>query len=249
MNSPAKSAPPTQLPSQLPAQLPLPLALPKTSRFENFVYGQNEAVVAAMQDIAQNEPRCNNNDRPFEPLTLLTGSYGKTHLLQAACHAAKSSFYLPLKMRELVPEMLHGIEQYALVALDDVDCRADDQGWETALYDSLNRCRANHTQVVVSMQQKPADIAFTLPDLQSRLQWGPAYQLQHLSETDMVQALQLHANMRAITLPAEVAEYLLKRHTRDLRSLLETLQKLDQAQLAEKRQLTIPFVKATLDIA
>jgi DnaA family protein len=45
----------------------------------------------------------------------------------------------------------------------------------------------------------------------------------------------------------ETSEYLLKRVPRDLRSLLEILDELDEASLAAQRRLTIPFIRDALE--
>jgi len=47
-------------------------------------------------------------------------------------------------------------------------------------------------------------------------------------------------------LPVDVGRFLLNRLSRDMNTLLETLDKLDNASLEAKRKLTIPFVKEVL---
>ena len=44
-------------------------------------------------------------------------------------------------------------------------------------------------------------------------------------------------------LAPDVLNYIFQRHARDLQSLLEVLDRLDELSLAEKRRLTIPFVR------
>jgi DnaA family protein len=50
-----------------------------------------------------------------------------------------------------------------------------------------------------------------------------------------------------LQLPYETSEYLLKRMPRDLPSLLEILDALDDASLVAQRRLTIPFIRDALE--
>jgi DnaA family protein len=48
-------------------------------------------------------------------------------------------------------------------------------------------------------------------------------------------------------LPAETARYLQRRFPRDMRSLCEVLDTLDDAAFAAQRRITVPFIKQILD--
>ena len=73
------------------------------------------------------------------------------------------------------------------------------------------------------------------------------YQLRELDDAGRVEALRLRAAQRGLQLPYETSEYLLKRMPRDLRSLFEVLDLLDEASLAAQRRLTIPFIRDALE--
>jgi DnaA family protein len=82
-----------------------------------------------------------------------------------------------------------------------------------------------------------------LPDLRSRLVWGPVFQLQVLPDAKKREALQLRAQLRGLELPENVADYLLSHYPRDLFGLFARLDQLDTAAMALQRKLTIPFIK------
>jgi DnaA-homolog protein len=67
-----------------------------------------------------------------------------------------------------------------------------------------------------------------------------------LSDDDKQKLLQQKARLRGIELPDEVARYLFNRQQRDLRALVDILDKLDKASMVHQRKLTIPFVKDVL---
>ena len=222
-------------------QLPLGIGLKDAATFDNFYPAGNELLLQALQQ---------GND------TMLyiwgpAGS-GKSHLLQALCHATAanghSPVYLPLQeLVSLSATLLEGLEQQALIAVDDIQTVAGLSHWEEGLFHLYNRVRDSGHRLVVSATAAPAGLALTLPDLVSRLGWGPVFQLAVLTDFDKRAALQLRAHRRGLEMGDEVAEYLLRRCPRDMDSLFNLLNRLDQASLAAQRRLTIPFVRQLLD--
>ncbi len=222
-------------------QLPLSIGLKDSATFENFYAVDNEVVLQSLQQ---------GNDR----MIYLWGpaGCGKSHLLQALCRAVAaeglSPVYLPLQeLISLTPELLHGLEQQALIAIDDIQVVAGLSEWEEALFHLYNRVRERDQRLVVSASVAPAGLALTLPDLTSRLGWGPVFQLATLTDTDKRAALLMRARRRGLEMGSEVADYLLRRCPRDMDSLFNLLNRLDQASLAAQRRLTIPFVRDLLD--
>ena len=63
---------------------------------------------------------------------------------------------------------------------------------------------------------------------------------------DRAQALQLRATHRGLDLPDETASYLLSRSRRDMASLYDVLDVLDEEALRAQRRLTVPFVRDVL---
>ena len=219
-------------------QLPLAVRLNDSATFDNFFAAGNENVLHELVTGAH----------PFTYLWGVPGT-GKTHLLQAACHASGSgSVYLPLGEEGIVPEMLEGMEQLSLLCLDNIDVIAGDANWETALFHLYNRLRDLEHHLIVAANKSPAAIPLQLADLKSRLSWGISYQLMELSDADKVLAMQECTRRRGMHLPTEVAEYLLKRYPRDMVSLFELIERLDEGSLAAQRKITIPFVRQLLGL-
>ena len=223
-------------------QLPLGMWLREGANFENYFAKANSQLLASLK----------NSDEQF---VFLWGaeSVGKTHLLQAACHVAtargEGSVYLPMsEAAQFAPEMLEGLEQMSLVAIDDVDAIAGDRDWETALFNLYNRIRDTGTgRLLVAGNKQLPELGLLLPDLQSRLSWGLVYQVHVMSDAEKLQALKRRADSRGFELPDEVANYLLRHYQRQTSALFELLDRLDQHSLAEQRRLTIPFVKKVIE--
>ena len=178
-------------------------------------------------------------------------STGKSHLLQAACQQAAEHHctvaYLPMMVLvDLSPEIFDGLEQMSLVCIDDVQQIAGRAEWEEALFHFYNRVRDAGGRLLVTADVAPSALAVSLPDLQSRLVWGPVLQLNELSDAGKIAALQLRAKGRGFDLPDEVAQFLMRRSVRDMTSLFVLLDRLDEASLVQQRKLTIPFVRGLI---
>lgn len=218
-------------------QIPLRIGLRDSATFGNFYPGPNAEVVHTLSHASE----------PFIYIGGATGS-GRSHLLQAACHevseAQQLAAYLPMdECLAMGPQMLDGMEQMALLAIDDVDLLAGSAEWEQALFHLYNRVRDAGHRMVVAGNGAPVALGITLPDLLSRLGWGPVFQLQPLDDGQKAEAMRMRAEQRGMALPVEVADYLLNHGSRDMHDLFVLLDKLDEASLTEQRKLTIPFVK------
>ncbi|MBB3140613.1 DnaA regulatory inactivator Hda [Halomonas organivorans] len=230
--------------SRAPAQLPLGVGLRDDATFANFHPGPGAALVDRLK---------HQLDDDGEPFLYLWGSegVGRSHLLQAACHAAsdrdRRALYLPLEeLGHFPPLMLEEVERLDLVAIDDLERVVGRKRWEEALFHAFNRLRDAGRRLVIAAEAPPRQLAVKLPDLASRLTWGMTFHVQGLGDDDRLAALQLRARMRGMQLPDEVARYILHRGPRTLEALFESLETLDHASLSAQRKLTIPFVKQAL---
>jgi DnaA-homolog protein len=174
---------------------------------------------------------------------------GKTHLLQAACAAAgEAAAYFPLdRAFSLPPEALAGYERSPLLCIDDVDQVAGDQDWERALFRLFNEAAELRNRLIFAASVAPRQAPWFLDDWRSRAGSCVVYQLHELDDQGRIEALRLRAAQRGLQLPYETSEYLLKRMPRDLPSLFEILDALDEASMVEQRRLTIPFIRDELE--
>ena len=214
------------------AQLPLGIQLAEQTTLEQFVAGPNAAAVNALR-------------APEADVVLLgpVGS-GKSHLLQAAARNHDFSTYLPLRqLIERAPSLLEALEALSLVCIDDADEAVGNAAWEHALLRLIDGLRSHGGHWVAASRTPPH---FLTPDLRSRWQWGAQHVLAPLADTDRKRLLVDRCNARGINLPGPVADYLLARIPRDNASLMAWVQKLDDASLAARRRLTIPFVRGLL---
>jgi DnaA family protein len=228
------------------AQLALNVRLKDSASFANFFPAQNAEAV----DCLRRSLESLDSGKPAERVIYLWGSphSGRTHLLQAACHRAQAFAlpfsYVPLDdVAALAPSVLDGLESNSLVCLDDIHAIAGLRAWEEAIFALSERLRSRDGLLVAAAEAPVAQLSLSLPDLVTRLTWGPTYALQTLSDDEKLSALQLRATRLGLELPPDVARYVLARYPRDTRSLFEWLDRMDRQALAAQRRLTIPFLK------
>jgi DnaA-homolog protein len=219
-------------------QLALGVRLRADAVFESFWPGLNGEIVATLRMPSA------------APLWLWgAGGSGKTHLLQAVCAAAGApAAYFPLaRSLALPPEALAGFERTRVLCVDDVDAVAGDLAWERALFRLFNEAAELRTRLIFAAAAPPRQSDWRLEDWRSRAAACVVYQLRELDDEGRIEALRLRAAQRGLQLPYETSEYLLKRMPRDLRSLFEILDQLDEASLVAQRRLTIPFIRDALE--
>jgi DnaA family protein len=223
-------------------QLHLPVRLVREPTLRDYYVGANGEAVAAVAAIAR-------GDATGEPYLLLFGgpATGKSHLLQAACQAAASgpgkAQYVPLGQPGLTPAILDALEHRDLIAIDDVQRIAGDLEWETALFDLFNRARERGCRLLMTAATAPDALGLRLPDLRSRLQWGPRYCLAPLSDADCERLLIGVAAELGMRLGGETARYIMNNHARDPASLVALLERIDAVSLRAQRQPSIPLVR------
>jgi DnaA family protein len=224
------------------SQLALPLSLQDRGVFESFWPGDNAALLAFLENLADTAPQAGAQAGCW----LWGGAAtGKTHLLHAVCERlGDDAVYLPLdSLVHEGPGILEGLATRRAVCLDNIDAVAADEDFELALFDLLNQVADRQVLLVIAARSAPRDCGFELADLQSRLSRLPVFRVEPLDETGCIQALKLRANQRGLELPDDTARFLLSRSRRDMGSLYRWLDRLDAEALIAQRRLTIPFVR------
>lgn len=230
------------------AQLTLKVQLPDDETFDSYKSQGNIAVVSQLQSFVQQE-----HGEPHGFYLFGLPSSGKSHLLHAcSSHSTKlGQSSVCLSCEELIKmpiEVVDGLEQMDLICLDDIHLIAGDKRWEKAIFDLYNRVLEQNKCILISGNESVSKLGINLPDLVSRLSWGLTEQIKPLDDAEKVSALQHRASQRGLTLSEEVVKFLLNRLSRDMSSLIESLDVLDKASIQEQRKITIPFIKEVLTL-
>lgn len=237
--------------STLAPQLLLEIGLSKEHSFENYIPPVANDVCGKLK-YSVFESR--------QPFVYLVGpkDCGKTHLSIASHNFATkhdlNSYYVSCRdvrnsmSGEEFETYLEHLKSFDFLVLDGVEAFFGDALFEIALFSLYNHYRDLGLQMLCSARDLPQHLGIKLPDLDSRMRSGLTISVQQLSEDEMKQALDHRARERGIVLSEEVINFVYLRSSRSLGALLGVLDRLDHAQLVEKRSLTVPFVKKVLGL-
>jgi len=195
---------------------------------DNFVPGDNAALIAALRDQVQ---------RRDGSLLYMWGSSGsgRSHLLHAAAALA-----VPLRSVARSPESpVSG----ALVCIDDVE-RCDEENL-AALFRLLINARNEQQSLLITGNAPPAALGFRT-DTSSRIAQGLVFEMRPLTDEQKRETLMQHAAGRGMQLAPEIISYLLRHSRRDLPWLMAVLDALDEASLSLARPITLPLLREIL---
>lgn len=212
-------------------QLPLAVQLRDSASFDSFYAGPNAAAVAALRGAREN--------------VFLYGppASGKSHLLQAAAREWGAA-YLPLaQLAALGPEALEGYGNVAALCVDETDAALTQRDWCLALLRLLDTLRTRGARLALAGGAAPERLSIALPDLRTRLSACALFGLRPLDDEARAALLRERAQARGLQMPDEVSRWLLSQLPRDNGTLMRVLDRLDQASLAQRRRLTLPFVQ------
>jgi DnaA family protein len=225
-------------------QLTLGVQLKERATFASFHTARNQELVAHLRHVASRTPA---------GTTWLAGphSAGKSHLLQAVCAEVgegKRVAYLPLEtLLPFGPETLAGAESLDLACFDDVQAIAGLEAWEQRLFSIWQAAFERNSSLLFAARENPAHVDFGLADLKSRLTSAAVFAVRELNDEEQLEALELRARLRGLELPPETARYLQRRFPRDMRTLCDILDTLDDASFVAQRRLTVPFIRDVID--
>src|SRR5688572_12149895 len=219
-------------------QLALDLAGLPLPTLGNFIVGRNSELLANLQRLAARQA-----GEHFLYVWGLSGS-GRSHLLKAVAaelqRAGATAVYITCAAETRLAD---GLERMDCVVLDDVD-RLDDEG-QLAAFGLYNALRERNSTLLAAGAAPPVQLKLR-EDLVTRLAWGLVYQVHALTDEEKARALADYASGRGFRLLPEVCDYLLTRSSRDLSSLLATLDALDRYSLETKRPVTVPLARELL---
>ena len=173
---------------------------------------------------------------------------GKTHVLRAVREALRERGAVCGWCDADTPNPPPFDERWTAVLLDDVHLygsaeQATAFNW---FVNALNPATGTARWVLAAGNLPPADLPLR-EDLRTRLGWGHVFQLQMLSETERRAVLRQHADARGLFLGDDVLDFMLKRFSRDLGSLMQLFDRLDRHALRTQRALTVPLLKDLLE--
>jgi DnaA-homolog protein len=220
-------------------QMALDIGLQPVASLESFLAGPNVAALEHLKLWASSAMRS-----PVPTYLWGESASGKTHLLKAVREALREQGANVGWIDAQVHEPPEFNPAWSAVILDDVHLYTAVQ--QHAAFNWFINAQTEQRWVLAAGALPPADLQLR-DDLRTRLGWGHVYALHVLTEQERRAVLRREADARGVFLGDEVMDFMLKRFSRDLGSLMQLLQQLDGYALSTKRAITIPLIKSMLE--
>ena len=232
-------------------QLVLPLFARVQQNWDNFVVGENQLLVNAVEASVS---EALTEQYPAVSLIFLAGSHGagKSHLLFALLGNLINSGhsnqvqYLDLEQEGRDHLGLADIAPKKINLLDNVDVLAGDSNSERALFGVVEQIRQKQCTYIVTARSTLNEAAFELKDLASRLGAGLQFNVSEMDDQQTQRAIAMRFKSMGLHVTEAVTSYILTRFPRDKHKLFAALDALDAAALKEQRKITIPFIRDTV---
>jgi DnaA family protein len=214
----------------------LDLAALAPPSLESFVDGKNTELAHLLRQFSQRHA-----SQAGERFAYLWGESGagKTHLLKALAESDHTR-YIPANAPE--SSFTHTPE-ISLYLLDD--CEKLSPQAQIDAFALFNETRANNGFLVAAGNAAPMSLSLR-EDLRTRFGWGLIYQIHGLTDEEKIDALERLAQSRGISISSGVLPYLITHFHRDMSSLTQMLNQLDQYSLEVKRPITLPLLREVL---
>lgn len=225
-------------------QMPLRLAARERASFDNYVPGANLAVLEHLRRYTGS---------PGEPVLYLHGpdGSGRTHLVQAVCSAAaargQTTVRVGLTEAERLPlAALDGLENLAVVCIEDLDAIAGQRIWEAALDQLCARLVARGGGLVMTGARVAVAAGFVHPGFAKRIAQAMDFALAPLDAAGFAALLAARAGRLGLALPREVAALLLNHCADHPGRLIAALDALERALPQARGRLGVTGVRALL---
>ena len=169
---------------------------------------------------------------------------GKSHLLRAwvaqALDAGKKAVYIDAAATPLTEAAFEA--EY--LAIDQIEKLGNEE--QAFLFAVFNRFRnSGKGFLLLSSEHTPQQLVIR-EDLRTRMAYCLVYEVKPLTDQEKIDALVSMAAARQVTIDPEIFEYLLNHWRRDMDSLMQMLDTLDNYAVTMGKRITLPLLRQLL---
>ncbi len=235
-----------------------PCSVNRDYTFENFVVGScNRLAQASAMTVGENP------GNSYNPLFIHGNvGLGKTHLLQAICHAVlrkrPEARVVYLSCEEFTNRFIQSIERKCVdefrafhrsadvLVVDDVDFLASKAKTQEEFFHTFNELFHAKRQVVLSSDRPPLEIPTLEDRLVSRFKWGLVTDIDMPCFETRVAIVKRKARMRSVDLPDDIAYLIAQRVTTNIRELEGALTKVLGVAAITEQDLSVALAEDAL---
>ncbi len=226
--------------------------------FDHFVTGPcNRLAHAAALAVAGDPGRAYNPLFLYGPVGM-----GKTHLLQAICHAVRErdpeAVCLYISCETFVNHFIKGVESGALhqfryryrcvdvLVIDDIQFLAERERSQEEFFHTFNTLYQSQRQIILSADSSPPEIPSLKERLVSRFNSGLVTLLDRPCLETRMAIVSKKAKLRCIEIPEEVVRFLAARIDSNIRDLEGALTKIDASSQTHAAPITLELAREAL---
>lgn len=227
--------------------------------FDNFVVGPSNRFSHAAATAVSESPA-----KVYNPLFIYGGvGLGKTHLMQAVCHAILERegrgvkiCYLPSE--KFTNELIDAIQHHStarfrqkyrgvdVLVIDDVHFIAGKESTQEEFFHTFNALYDAHKQIIISSDRIPKDISNLEERLVSRFEWGLVTDIQPPDFETRVAILKKKMEHESTPIPDEVVFFIAQSVKTNIRELEGALIRVLAYSLLENKHISLELTREVL---
>ena len=219
----------------LPRQQLLDLKPEQIPSLDNFIPGRNRELLGRLRAIAR--PDCLDAIYLWGP-----PGCGRSHLLNALANLVEGRRPFLALTAAQVDDAL-SVAPGGLLIVDDIHELTN--AGQSTLFKTFNAARLTGLSMLLSGPTPPRELLLR-EDLRTRIGQTLIFEIKPLTDDEKSDALQRHALMRGMRMDEGLLQYLLRHGRRDLPSLMNVLDALDNASLEQQRPPTLPLLREVM---
>ena len=159
-------------------------------------------------------------------------------------HASLNSYKTQPKIIDLNKKILNpDVFKYPMVFIKNLSSDTLNQESEILLFNGFNYCLNQNTKILFSSNDFIKNLDIKLADLESRLNTVLPVEILNPADEEKMNLINFELQQRGLEINDKEMQYIFTHHSRDLNSLLNLAEKLDEISHQEKKSISINLIK------
>ena len=159
-------------------------------------------------------------------------------------HASLNSYKTQPKIIDLNEKIFNPEEfKYPMVFIKNLSSDTLNQESEIFLFNGFNYCLNQNTKILFSSNDFIKNLDIKLADLESRLNTVLPVEILNPADEEKMNLINFELQQRGLEINDKEMQYIFTHHSRDLNSLLNLAEKLDEISHQEKKSISINLIK------
>ena len=159
-------------------------------------------------------------------------------------HASLNSCKTQPKIIDLNKKIFNpDVFKYPMVFIKNLSIDTLNQESEIFLFNGFNYCLNQNTKILFSSNDFIKNLDIKLADLESRLNTVLPVEILNPADEEKMNLINFELQQRGLEINDKEMQYIFTHHSRDLNSLLNLAEKLDEISHQEKKSISINLIK------